>query len=145
MNTRTYVINRSSAESVNHLTVKTLLTFLLTDMGHDVLTEHKIDDHYIDVYDFTTGIAYQVGWHVRSELLKIVSSTQVNEVVHIKIPSDWNVKQCMKYLDDFIHCDRYRAHPWAPALALGCANPLLGALLLGAFHFKITLTRPHVK
>ena len=99
-------LTKFSNESYKHFMAKASLFWLLRNLKHDVATEWKVPNGYVDICDKTTHTLYEIEFQTspksRSRKLKQYQMTGY-EIIIIncsKMPSD--IKEIQKYLKQFI-------------------------------------------
>ena len=58
-------LTKLSNESYKHFVAKAILLWILRDMKHDVSSEWKVPNGYVDLCDNTTGTLYEIEFHIR--------------------------------------------------------------------------------
>ena len=56
-------LTKFSNESYRHFVAKSILFYLLREMKHDVATEWRVPNGYIDICDKTTHVLYEIELH----------------------------------------------------------------------------------
>ena len=102
-------LTKFSNESYRHFIAKACLFWLLRNLKHDVATEWKVPNGYVDICDKTTRTLYEIEFQAsrkfRSRKLKKYNITGY-EIIIVdcsKIPLDIN--EIRKYLEQFIVLD----------------------------------------
>ena len=99
-------LTKFSNESFRHFLAKASLFWLLRGMKHDIATEWRVSNGYVDICDKTTHTFYEIEFQpspkFRSRKIKQYKITGY-EIIIIdcsKIPSD--IDEIRKYLGQFI-------------------------------------------
>ena len=99
-------LTKLSNESFKHFMAKACLFWLLRNLKHDIATEWKVPNGYVDICDKTTRTLYEIEFHssknYRSRKIKQYKITGY-EIIIVncsKIPLDIN--EIRKYLEQFI-------------------------------------------
>lgn len=88
MNVRPFLLHASAGEQILHFTTKFAVALQLQMYRHEWRCEYPTTNYYIDIYDLTTGTAYQVGSHTKKELADLAHDPMVRDVIHVPIPND---------------------------------------------------------
>lgn len=99
-------LTKLSNESYKHFIAKSALFWILRDVKHEVATEWKVPNGYVDICDKTTRMLYEIEFQssrkFRSRKLKQYKITGY-EIIIIdcsKLPSD--IDGIKEYLEGFI-------------------------------------------
>ena len=102
-------LTKFSNESYKHFLAKACLFWLLRNLKHDVATEWKVPNGYVDVCDKTTQTLYEIEFQAsikfRSRKHKKYRLTGYELIIAdcSKMPS--NIYEIRKYLEQFIKPD----------------------------------------
>jgi len=102
-------LTKFSNESYKHFIAKACLFWLLRDLKHDVATEWRVTNGYVDICDKTTNTLYEIEFQA-SPKFRSRKLTKYNligfDIIIVdcsKIPSD--IDEIRKYLEQFIIFD----------------------------------------
>ena len=102
-------MTKFSSEHYRHFVAKAILFYLLRKMKHDVATEYRVPNGYVDIVDKDTMTFYEIEngkspkyRNLKRELYK-VTRYEVIVVDCSKLPDDIN--EARKYLEQFIVVD----------------------------------------
>ncbi|MFA5771656.1 MAG: hypothetical protein WC974_02885 [Thermoplasmata archaeon] len=99
-------LTKYSSESYRHFMAKSCLFYLLRKMGHDLRTEWKVPNGYVDIVDMTTRVMYELEFHVAPSVRnrKIEQYRQPGfEIIIIncsRLPDDINAM--MEYVERYV-------------------------------------------
>ena len=99
-------LTKLSNESYKHFVVKAILFWILRDMKHDVSSEWKVPNGYVDLCDKTTRTLYEIEFHVSKKYRnrKIEQYRMPGyEIIIVdcsKLPAD--ADEIRSYLEQFI-------------------------------------------
>ena len=99
-------LTKFSSESYKHFIAKSCLFYLLRKMKHDVATEWRVSNRYIDIVDKTTRTMYEIELHssqkYRSRKFERydIKGYEIIIVDCSKMPSD--IDEMNKYIQQFI-------------------------------------------
>ena len=102
-------LTKFSNESYRHFVVKSILFYLLREIKHDVATEWRVPNGYIDICDKTTHVLYEIELHVspkfRSRKLEQydISGYEIIIVDCSKLPDD--IDGIRKFLSEYVLLD----------------------------------------
>ena len=102
-------LTKFSNESFKHFMAKACLFWLLRDLKHDVATEWKVPNGYVDICDKTTRTLYEIEFHSSGKFRsRKVNKYQITgyEMIIVdcsKMPLD--IYKIRKYLEQFIVLD----------------------------------------
>jgi hypothetical protein len=102
-------LTKFSNESYKHFMAKACLFWLLRNLKHDVATEWKVPNGYVDICDKTTRTLYEIEFHssrkFRSRKLEKywITGFELIIVDCSKMPN--NINEIRKYLENFIILD----------------------------------------
>jgi hypothetical protein len=99
-------LTKFSNESYRHFVAKSILFYLLREIKHDVATEWRVPNGYIDICDKTTHTLYEIELYMspkyRSRKFEQydISGYDVIIVDCLKMPDD--IDGICKFLSDFV-------------------------------------------
>ena len=102
-------LTKFSNESFRHFLVKATLFWLLRDLKHNIATEWRISNGYVDICDKTTHVFYEIEFQAspkfrsRKRDLYQITGYEVIIVDCSKMPI--NINEVRKYLEQFIVLD----------------------------------------
>ena len=102
-------LTKFSSEHYRHFVAKAILFYLLRKMKHNVATEYRVPNGYVDIVDKDTWTFYEIEngkspkyRNLKKELYQ-VTGYDVIVVDCSKLPSD--IDEARKYLEQFIVVD----------------------------------------
>ncbi len=102
-------LTKFSNESFKHFMAKACLFWLLRKMKHDVATEWKVPNGYVDICDKTTNTLYEIEFHsskkLRSRKLNKYRITGYEIIIIDCSKMPLNINEIRKYLEQFIVLD----------------------------------------
>jgi len=99
-------LTKFSSESNKHFVAKSVLFWILRDMKHEVASEWRVPNGYVDLCDRTTRTFYEIEFHVspkfRARKLELyrISGYDIIIVDCSKLPSD--ISEVRDYLERFV-------------------------------------------
>ena len=102
-------LTKFSNESYKHFMVKACLFWILRKLKHDVATEWKVPNGYVDICDKTTRVLYEIEFHsskkFRSLKFKKYKITGYEIIIIDCSKMPLNIDEIRKHLEQFIVLD----------------------------------------
>jgi len=102
-------LTKFSNESFRHFLAKATLFWLLRDLKHDIATEWRVSNGYVDICDKTAHVFYEIEFQaspkIRTQKIWKYKITGYEIIILdcSKMPSD--IYEIQKYLEQFIVLD----------------------------------------
>lgn len=106
---RNNILNRFKNETLRHFVAKAVMFHLLCKLEHDIRTEWRVPNGYVDIVDLTTQTIYEIelsagkGYRDRKIDLYDMPGFEVIVLDCHNLPS--SIDEIAKYLEQFIHPD----------------------------------------